>query len=90
LADAVIVAVVVDETVEVETVKVAVVLPEATVTEAGTVAEALLLVRVMRSPPVGAALLMVTVPVEEFPPITDVGLRVSDVGVGAVIVSVAV
>ncbi len=60
------------------TVKVAVVAPTATVTLAGTVAAALLLDSVTTAPPVGAALLKVTVPVDEVPPVTEVGFSVTD------------
>ena len=65
--------------VEVETAlvlmaNVAVVAPAATVTVAGTVADGLLLESATTRPPVGAALLSVTVPVEEAPPTTLVGL----------------
>ena len=56
------------------TVNVAVVAPAVTVTEAGTVAEALSEARFTTVPPAGAAELIVTVPVEDVPPITDVGL----------------
>ena len=56
------------------TVNEAVVLPAATVTVAGTVAEALLLDRVTERPPVGAAALRATVPVDDAPPTTLVGL----------------
>jgi hypothetical protein len=58
--------------------KVAVVLPAATVTVAGTVAEVLLLDKVTEIPPVGAAALKVTVPVDELPPVTVVGLSDTD------------
>jgi len=84
------VAVAFEATAVVVTANVAVVAPAATVTEAGTVADAELLVRATLSPPVGAAELNVTVPVEEFPPTTEVGLKASEDTVGAVIVSVAV
>jgi len=87
---AVIVAEVDDETPVVLTVNVAVVAPAATVTEAGTVALVLLDDRVTAAPPVPAALERVTVPVEEFPPETDVGLTATEVTVGPLIVSVAV
>ena len=63
---------------------------QATVTELGTTAEVELLVRLTDSPPEGAALEIVTVPVEEAPPATEVGLKLTLLGVGAVIVRVAV
>ena len=75
------------------TVNVAVVAPAATVTLAGTCAAAvLLLVSVTTAPPTGAGLSNVTVPVEETPPNTDVGLRLTElrVATGAVTVKVAV
>ena len=78
------------ETGTVVTVNVAVVAPATTVTDAGTVALALLLERVTLRPPVGAAPLMVTVPVEELPPTTEVGLRTTPETAGGVMVSVAV
>src|SRR5205809_6043109 len=43
----------------------------------------LLLERVTTAPPLGAGPLSVTVPVEELPPVTLVGLRLSDESVGA-------
>jgi len=86
---AVIVDVVFEVTAIVFTVNVPVVAPPAIVIELGTVAEVELLVRVIERPVAGAAEPMVTVPVEGVPPITDVGLTVSDERVGAVIVSVA-
>ena len=56
------------------------VLPAGTVTEAATVAAvALLLCRDTLTPPVGAGPVKVTVPVEEVPPVTLVGLTVTDV-----------
>ena len=65
------------------TVKVALVAPPATVTLAGTVATLVLLLESDTTvPPVGAGPLSVTVPVEELPPVTLVGLRPSDVSVG--------
>jgi len=55
------------------------VLPAGMVTLAGTVAaEALLLESATSAPPAGAATLSVTVPVEEVPPVTVVGLRVTE------------
>jgi hypothetical protein len=66
------------------TVNVAVVAFAATVTLAGTVAAAmLLLLSVTDSPAVGAAPFNVTVPVDEPPPVTVVGLRLTEVGTGA-------
>jgi hypothetical protein len=67
------------ETALVPTVNVAEVAPAATVTLAGTWATAVLLLEsVICAPPAGAAALRVTVPVEEFPPATLVGLSESD------------
>ena len=61
------------------TVKVALFAPAPTVTLAGTVAAAvLLLASVTVAPPGGAAPLKVTVPVEELPPVTLVGLTATD------------
>jgi hypothetical protein len=66
------------------TVNVALVAPAATVTLAGTVAtEVLLLVSVTAAPPAGAAPFKVTVPVDEVPPVTLVGLSVTLEGMGA-------
>ncbi|MCU1315478.1 MAG: hypothetical protein JWN63_800 [Candidatus Acidoferrum typicum] len=67
------------------TVNVALVAPATTVTLEGTVAAAVLLLESATcAPPVGAAPLNVTVPVEDcVPPITLVGLSVSDERVGA-------
>ncbi|SRR5437867_1716007 len=66
------------------TVKVALVALPGTVTLAGTVATlVLLLERATTAPPLGAGPLSVTVPVEELPPVTLVGLRLSDESVGA-------
>jgi hypothetical protein len=76
------------------TVNVALVAPAATVTLVGTVAAAALLARLTTAPLLGAGPLRVTVPVEEEPPVTLLGLsvieeRVGDVPAG-VTVSVAV
>jgi hypothetical protein len=61
-------------------VKFADVLPAGTVTEAATVAAVvLLLCRDTLTPPVGAGPVKVTVPVEALPPVTLVGLTVTDV-----------
>src|SRR5271166_612666 len=84
------VAVVVLATVVVVTLKVAVVAPAGTVTLAGTVAEALLLDKPTESPPVGAALPKVTVPVDEVPPVTEVGFSVTDETTGGFTVNVPV
>jgi len=55
-------------------VKFAVVLPARTVTDDGTVAALTLSEdRLTTMPPLGAAALKVTVPVDDVPPITDVG-----------------
>src|SRR5258706_429353 len=63
----------------VATVKVALVAPAAIVTLAGVLATVVLLLEsVTVAPPDGAAALKVTVPVDEFPPVTLVGFRVSE------------
>jgi len=72
------------------TVNVAVVALAATVTLAGTVAAAvLLLVSVTTAPPAGAEPFSVTVPVEEVPPVTDVGLKLTELGARAFTVKAA-
>src|SRR6476660_10540400 len=58
--------------------KVALLAPAGTVTLAGTVAAVLLLDSVTVAPPVGAAPLRVTVPVDELPPVTLVGLTATE------------
>ena len=61
------------------TANVTLVAPAATVTLGGTVAAAVLLLESATvAPPAGAAPLSVTVPVEEFPPVTVVGFSDSD------------
>lgn len=61
------------------TVNFAVVAFAATVTLAGTTATpVLLLVRTTTVPPAGALRLSVTVPVDEFPPVTELGVRVTE------------
>jgi hypothetical protein len=56
--------------------------PAGTVTPGGTVAsEGLLLDRERATPPLGAGLSRVICPVEEFPPLTLVGLRTSENGI---------
>jgi hypothetical protein len=90
---AVIVTGALEETVLVVTVNVAVVAPDATVTDAGTwAAAALLEVKLTTAPPAGAGPVNVTVPVEDVPPKTDVGLMLTPLraAAGAVTVSVAV
>jgi len=70
-------------------VKVADVAPAGTVTEAGTCASADELASDTTNPPAGAGPVRVTVPVEEVPPVTVVGLSDSELRTGAVIVSTA-
>ena len=74
----VIVADVVACTEEVVTEKLAVVCPAATTTLCGTVAAVVLLDRNTAAPPDGAAMFSETVPVEELPPVTEVGISVND------------
>src|SRR5947208_15849314 len=72
------------------TVKVALVALPGTVTLAGTLATpGLLLDRLTTAPPLGAGPLSVTVPVEELPPVTLGGLRLSVESVGGAGVRVA-
>jgi hypothetical protein len=49
----------------------------------------LLLLRVTTAPPVGAGPFIVTVPVDELPPVTVVGLRLTEAGAGAATVKAA-
>lgn len=86
---AVIVAVVLLVTGLVVTMKVAVVWPAGMVTEAGTWAAALSEESVTSAPPVGAGPLIVTVPVDGVPPITEVGLRLTELKTIAVTVKFA-
>ena len=72
------------------TVNVAVVAFAATVTLAGTIAAGLLLVRATTAPPGGAAAFSVTVPVDELPPLTELGLSATEVRFAGVTVNVAV
>jgi hypothetical protein len=67
------VAVVVEITVVVVSVKLALEFPAITLTLAGRVAEELLLFKATDIPPLGAGALKVTVPVDEVPPVTIVG-----------------
>ena len=72
-------------------VKVAVVAPASTVTDAGTWAAAVLLdVKLTTAPPAAAGAFEVTVPVDDTPPRTDVGLTLTPLSVAAVTVKVAV
>ena len=65
--------------------------PAGTVTLAGTIATAaLLLDKETAAPPLGAGALNVTVPVDEFPPVTLEGLNVREVSTGGITVSEAV
>ncbi len=66
------------------TVNVALLAPAATVTLPGTVAVDVLLLRVTAAPPAGAGPLSVSVPVEEEPPLTVVGLSATDESVGLI------
>src|SRR5882672_12812841 len=77
-------------TAPVVTLNVALVAPAATVTLAGTVAAGLLLESVTCAPPADAGPFSVTVPVEEPPPVTLVGLTVSDETAGGSTVKEAV
>ena len=70
-------------------VNVALVLPERTTTVAGTDAVVKFEFKFTKVPPDGAIELIVTVPVAEEPPITEAGLSVNVVSVGALIVSQA-
>lgn len=72
------------------TVKVAKVAPDATVTLAGTWAALLLSDSAMRMPVAGAGPFSRTVPVDEFPPTTDVGTKLTPVKEGGLIVKTAV
>ena len=90
---AVIVAEVFAVTCVVMTIKLAELAPAGTRTLARTFAmEGLLLVRLTATPPIGAGPLRVTVPVEELPPLTDVGdiVNVERLGGFTVIVVVLV
>ena len=72
-------------------VNVAVVAPAATVTLAGACAAAVLLLEsVTTAPPAGAGLSSVTVPVEDTPPSTDVGLTLTELNAATGAVSVRV
>lgn len=62
----------------VEMGNVALVWLSSTVTVAGTCAAALSLERLTTAPPAGAALVRLTVPVEDWPPVTLDGLALTD------------
>ena len=73
------------------TLNVVVVAFGAIVTLAGTLAAAVLsLPSITSAPPAGAGPFSVTVPVDELPPRTDVGLNETELSVAAVTVKVAV
>jgi len=82
---AVTVTVVFEETGLVVTVKVADVAFAATVTLAGVPAAALLAESPTMTPSAGAGALRVTVPVVEVPPITLLGLKVTDASIGLMV-----
>jgi len=71
------VAVPVERTAVVVTVNVPLRAPPATVIVAGTAAKLLSLVKLTTSPAAGAALVRLTVPVDDTPPATLVGLSVT-------------
>jgi len=72
-------------------VKVAVVAPASTITESGTwPADALLEVKLTIAPPKGAGAFRVTVPVDDTPPGTDVGLTLTLLSADGVTVKVVV
>lgn len=86
----IIAAIVFEVTVFVLTVKVTEVFPAGILTDAGTTADPLLEDSEICSPPAGAAELMDTVPVLVLPPLTDAGLKVTDISNGAIRVNVVV
>jgi hypothetical protein len=86
----VIVALAVAATALVEIVKVPVVAPAAIVTLAGVVAFELLDARFTTEPPGPAGPFKVAVPVDELPPITEAGDRVTVVSAAVAIVRLAV
>ena len=78
-----------NETLDVVTVNVAVVLPAGTVTLEGSCAAELLSESDTTIPPEGAGPVRVTVPIDELPPVTDVGLTVTALSAAGLIVKVA-
>jgi hypothetical protein len=69
------------------TVKVALVEPAATITLAGVAADVMFSESVICDPPAGAGPFSLTVPVDEVPPVTLVGLRLTELRTGGLIVS---
>ena len=74
----------------VATENLAEVAPPATVKVAGTVADPALLASAIVKPPAGAGVPSVSVPMEDLPPTTEVGLRVKPVIAGGLTVNCAV
>jgi len=66
------------KTTEVVISKLTVLAPADTVTDAGTVAAGLLLFNATMAPPVGAGAVRVMVPIEPVPPMTAVGLTLTE------------
>jgi hypothetical protein len=79
---------VLDETVNVVTVNVAELEPADTVTLAGVAALKLVELRLTNAPPVGAGPVRDTVPVDEDPPVTELGERDTEASAGGLIVSI--
>jgi hypothetical protein len=84
------VAVVEADTADVVTVKLALALPAATVTVVGTDTAEELSLRETEIPPLGADPVNVTVPSEVVPPVTEVGLRLTELRTRGVNVRFAV
>ena len=76
------------KTLEVVIVKVAVLLPAGTVTLEGSCAAVLLSDSETTIPPLGALPVSVTVPMEELPPVTEVGLTLTELRATGLIVKV--
>jgi len=85
---AVIVTLVEKKTLEVVIVKVAVLLPAGTVTLEGSCAAVLLSDSETTIPPLGALPVNVTVPTDELPPVTEVGLTLTELRATGLIVNV--
>jgi len=90
LSDAVIVVVTADDTGVVLTVNIADVALAGTTTDAGTVVDPELLDKSTVMPPVGAGPFKVTVPVDDIPPATVVGFKLSEFSAGGETVRIAV